>query len=182
MRLPERSATATLHWFFSCAKGLEPLVRAELESLGATDIKDTTAGVYAQGPQVLGLRMVLWSRVSNRVIRLLGDFPGTTAQALYDQLSAQSWHAWIRPSHSIAVDFHGTNESIRNTQFGAQKVKDAVVDSILQEAGARPNVDKSQPDIRLNCRLRPQGLSVGIDYGNGSLHWRGYRAQGVLRP
>lgn len=182
MRLPERSATATIHWFFSCAKGLEPLVRAELESLGAADIKETTAGVYAQGPQVLGLRMVLWSRVSNRVIRLLGDFPGTTAQALYDQLSVQSWHAWIRPSQSIAVDFHGTNESIRNTQFGAQKVKDAVVDSILQEAGARPNVDKSQPDIRLNCRLRPQGLSVGIDYGNGSLHWRGYRAQGGAAP
>ncbi len=182
MYTPEKSANTPLEWFISCAKGLEPVLAAEVHGLGGQNIREAVAGVYAQAPQVFGLRLVLWSRVANRVIRLLGEFPVKTADDLYQQLVKQDWQAWIRPNQSLTVDFHGTNEFLRNTQFSAQRVKDAIVDRLSATMGARPNVDRKVPDIRFNCHLKPQGLSVGIDYGDGSLHWRGYRTRSGAAP
>ena len=182
MFTPEKSTNTPLEWFVSCAKGLEPVLATEIQSLGGRVTREVVAGVYVEAPQVFGLRMVLWSRVANRVIRLLGVFSVKTADELYEQLVKQDWQAWIRPNQSLTVDFHGTNESLRNTQFSAQKVKDAIVDRLSATLGARPNVDRKVPDIRFNCHLKPQGLSIGIDYGDGSLHWRGYRTRSGAAP
>jgi len=182
MKLPERSARSPVDWFVSCAKGLEPILAEELKELGASEVSEAIAGVYVNGPVSLGLKMCLWSRVANRVIRLLGEYKVATADELYSALVALPWHQWVKPTQSIAIDFHGTNESLRNTQFSAQRVKDAIVDEMVAACGARPNVDRGKPDIRFNCHLRPQGLSVGIDYGDGSLHWRGYRSRSGAAP
>ena len=182
MKLPERSARSPVSWFVSCAKGIESILAEELKELGANEVNEAIAGVYVSGPVSLGLQMCLWSRVANRVIRLLGEYKVATSDELYDALVVLPWHQWVKPTQSIAIDFHGTNDSLRNTQFSAQRVKDAIVDELVAACGARPNVDRARPDIRFNCHLRPQGLSVGIDYGDGSLHWRGYRSRSGAAP
>jgi len=182
MKLPERSARSPVNWFVSCAKGIESILAEELKELGASEVNEAIAGVYVSGPVSLGLQMCLWSRVANRVIRLLGEYKVATSDELYEALVVLPWHQWVKPTQSIAIDFHGTNESLRNTQFSAQRVKDAIVDELVATCGARPNVDRAKPDIRFNCHLRPQGLSVGIDYGDGSLHWRGYRSRSGAAP
>jgi len=78
--------------------------------------------------------------------------------------------------------FTGGNEKIIHTQFGAQRVKDAVVDRFRDRFGRRPSVDLEQPDVRINAHLHRDIASVSLDLSGDSLHQRGYRTAGVAAP
>jgi len=168
--------------FATCPKGLEALLASELASLGAEPVKEHVAGVTVRGSLAVAYRCCLWSRLANRILLPLGQFPVDSAQALYDGVSAIPWHEHFGPDHSFAVDFNGSNTAINNTQFGAQKTKDAVVDQLLWRCGRRPSIDLKQPDWRLNVQLRRDTATVSLDLAGESLHKRGYRLQGGMAP
>ncbi len=73
------------------------------------------------------------------------------------------------------MDFHGRSDAIRHTRFGAQTVKDGVVDRLQADGRARPRVDPREPDLRLYANLHRGRLTLGIDLSGESLHRRGYR-------
>ncbi len=73
------------------------------------------------------------------------------------------------------MDFNGTNREIRHTQFGAMRVKDGIVDYFERVGKPRPNVDKSQPDIRIHAYLNREELVISLDLSGDALHMRGYR-------
>ena len=45
MHTPEKSANTPLEWFVSCAKGLEPVLAAEIQSLGGYNTREVVAGL-----------------------------------------------------------------------------------------------------------------------------------------
>ena len=73
------------------------------------------------------------------------------------------------------MDFNGTNQEIRHTQFGAMRVKDGIVDYFERHGRARPNVDKEQPDIRIHAYLNRDDVVLSLDLSGDALHMRGYR-------
>ena len=162
-------------WFATCPKGIESLLAAELAALGATASRETVAGVHFDGPLAVAYRVCLWSRLVNRVLQPLAELDAADGDALYRSLGNVDWSALFGPEQSIAIDFSGTNRSIRNTQYGAQRSKDAVVDWFASREGRRPNVERRNPDVRLNIRLGGARAHLSIDYSGGSLHQRGYR-------
>mgnify|MGYP001819128146 FL=1 len=169
-------------WFASCPKGLEALLAAELSALGASSTRETVAGVYFDGPLALAYRSCLWTRLANRILWPQGSLPAVDADALYNSLASIDWNAIFDPKHSFAIDFSGENPNIRNTQFGAQRSKDAVVDWFTKNTGQRPQVQRRQPDVRLNIRLIGDVAHLSIDLSGGSLHQRGYRTQAGAAP
>ncbi|KZX60140.1 23S rRNA (guanine(2445)-N(2))/(guanine(2069)-N(7))-methyltransferase [Halioglobus sp. HI00S01] len=172
----------TSEWFATCPKGLEGLLAAELQTLGAESSRETVAGVYFSGAQAMGYRACLWSRLANKVLRPLASFEVEDGDQLYTQLKGFDWSRVLSARNSIAIDFSGTNRSIRNTQFGAQRCKDAVVDWFKENGGHRPAVDRRSPDVRLNVRLSRGKVALAIDYSGASLHQRGYRQQQGAAP
>ncbi|QFU76203.1 bifunctional 23S rRNA (guanine(2069)-N(7))-methyltransferase RlmK/23S rRNA (guanine(2445)-N(2))-methyltransferase RlmL [Halioglobus maricola] len=172
----------TSEWFATCPKGLEGLLAAELQALGAEDARETIAGVHFNGPQAIGYRACLWSRLANRVLRPLAGFDVEDADQLYTQLRTFDWSRVCSARNSIAIDFSGTNRSIRNTQFGAQRCKDAIVDWFKDNGGLRPTVDRRNPDVRINVRLTRGKIAVALDYSGASLHQRGYRQKQGAAP
>ena len=62
-----------------------------------------------------------------------------------------------------------------NSQFVAQKSKDAVVDRLRDKLGKRPSVDLENPDLRINIHLFKDLCTVSLDSSGQSLHRRGYR-------
>lgn len=169
-------------WFAACPRGLENLLAAELESLGAERTRETVAGVYFHGPNAMGYRACLWSRLANRILRPVATVDAGDADQLYQQLKTIDWGSLFSVTQSFAIDFSGESSSIRNTQFGAQRSKDAIVDWFSDSYGRRPNVERRQPDIRLNIRLSKARVVVSIDYSGGSLHQRGYRQKAGAAP
>lgn len=173
---------AASHWFATCPKGIEGLLAAELSTLGATATRETVAGVHFEGPLALAYRACLWSRLANRILWPLDSLPADDADGLYQALRSVDWQAIFDPRCSFAIDFSGQNRHIRNTQFGAQRSKDAVVDYFVSAGSPRPVVEKRQPDVRLNVRLAKSEVHISVDLAGGSLHQRGYRLRAGGAP
>ncbi|HEV8077352.1 MAG TPA: bifunctional 23S rRNA (guanine(2069)-N(7))-methyltransferase RlmK/23S rRNA (guanine(2445)-N(2))-methyltransferase RlmL, partial [Marinobacter sp.] len=134
-------------------------------------------GVYFSGDLAGAYRACLWSRLANKILLPLGSFAVDSADDLYDGVRAIAWQEHISPSGTLLVDFSGQIPAIRNTQFGALKVKDAIVDCIREFCGSRPSVSRDNPDLRVNVRLARGRAVVSLDLCGDSLHRRGYRLQ-----
>lgn len=169
-------------WFATCPKGVESLLAAELGSLGAETTRETVAGVHFTGPRALAYRACLWSRLANRVLWPLAQLDATDGDSLYCTMKDIDWGRMFHPQKTIAIDFSGENHNIRNTQFGAQRSKDAIVDWFVEATGQRPSVDRTNPDVRLNVRLVRDRAHLSIDLSGRSLHQRGYRLQAGVAP
>jgi len=169
-------------WFAACPKGIEGLLAAELATLGAATTRETVAGVYFTGPVALAYRACLWSRLANRVLLPVARLEAADSDLLYQQLRGVDWASLFGPQQSFAIDFSGENRQIRNTQFGAQRSKDAIVDWFSDTLGQRPMVARKDPDIRLNIRLNGDQAVLSLDFSGGSLHQRGYRLAGGAAP
>ena len=169
-------------WFAACPKGMESLLAHELQSLGAAKTRETVAGVYFDGPQAAGYRACLWSRLANRILKPIATLEAGDGDTLYRELLRIDWNSLFSPRQTFAIDFSGQNRAIRNTQYGAQRSKDAIVDWFVKHSGQRPSVERRNPDIRLNLRLSKSRVVVSVDYSGGSLHQRGYRQRAGEAP
>ena len=169
-------STSSLELLVTCPRGLEELLAEELAALGAAPGKSTVGAVNARADLVTAYRLCLWSRLANRVILCLVREEGVnTPDQLREAVAAVAWEQHLPLGASLAVDFHGRSEEIRHTRFGAQTVKDGVVDRLQARELPRPSVDLKQPDLRLYANLHRGRLVVGIDLSGESLHRRGYR-------
>ncbi|MDG0991611.1 MAG: bifunctional 23S rRNA (guanine(2069)-N(7))-methyltransferase RlmK/23S rRNA (guanine(2445)-N(2))-methyltransferase RlmL [Luminiphilus sp.] len=163
-------------------KGLGSLLVPEMADLGAFDVRESVAGVTFSGGLGVGYRACLHSRLANRIILQLSEFAASSADDLYDGIANLPWCDHLAPSSTLAIDFSGRSEDIRNTQFGAQRCKDAIVDVFRSRGLSRPNVDTRSPDLRIHVRLHRGRVSVGIDLSGNSLHQRGYRTDPGKAP
>ncbi|WP_368562131.1 bifunctional 23S rRNA (guanine(2069)-N(7))-methyltransferase RlmK/23S rRNA (guanine(2445)-N(2))-methyltransferase RlmL [Pseudoxanthomonas sp. UTMC 1351] len=164
-----------MKFFISCAKGLEYLLADEMLALGMAKATATIAGVNAEGEPVDAQRAVLWSRLASRVLWPIAEFDCPDEQALYDGVAAVPWTQHLRSEHTLAVDAHVSGEAITHARFAAQRVKDAVVDTLRAQGLERPSVDVDQPDVRINLSLRKGRATLSIDLGGGPMHRRGWR-------
>lgn len=169
-------------YFASCPKGLEGLLADELSALGATECQLTVAGVSFLGTLSVAYRACLWSRLANRVLLPLADAPITSDQDLYDCAAAVPWQGYFPSTASIKISFVGTNKAIRHTGFGAQRIKDAIVDYFQTETGQRPAVDLQAPDIQLHAALSKNRITLSLVLSGESLHRRGYRVKQTPAP
>lgn len=155
---------------------------AELESLGADDRRETVAGVYFDGDLTLAYRVCLWSRLANKILLPLTNFEVGSQEDLYQGAQQIAWEEHLGPQSTFLVDFIGVSNAIRNTQFGAVKIKDAIVDRLRDFSGDRPSVSKANPDLRINARLSKNKVVLSIDLSGESLHRRGYRLKQGSAP
>ncbi len=171
-----KSVINTMNFLFaSTARGLEELLKTELEALGASQCKVAQGGVYFQADDRVMYQSLLWSRLASRILLPLNDFDVYSDLDLYLGVQAIDWSEIFDVNDTFVVHFTGTNEEIRNSQYGALKVKDAIVDSFVRKLDQRPNVARQEADIRINVYLNKERASVALDLSGDSLHIRGYR-------
>jgi len=92
------------------------------------------------------------------------------------------WLQHVPADATLAVDFVTSRSSLGHARYGAQKVKDAVVDQLREQTGVRPSVDRERPDVRINAHLDRDVATIAIDLSGASLHRRGYRREAGLAP
>lgn len=171
-----KSVINTMNFLFaSTARGLEELLKTELEALGASQCKVAQGGVYFQADDRVMYQSLLWSRLASRILLPLNDFDVYSDLDLYLGVQAIDWSEIFDVNDTFVVHFTGTDEEIRNSQYGALKVKDAIVDSFVRKLDQRPDVARQEADIRINVYLNKERASVALDLSGDSLHIRGYR-------
>ncbi|WP_102795379.1 bifunctional 23S rRNA (guanine(2069)-N(7))-methyltransferase RlmK/23S rRNA (guanine(2445)-N(2))-methyltransferase RlmL [Bowmanella denitrificans] len=165
------------------SKGLDDLLMQEIGRLCPhLQLKNKPGQVLFDGELKDAYYLCLWSRLANRVLVKLAEGDCQDAEQLYQLASSINWAAQFNVTDSFVVDFIGTSKSINNSQFGALKVKDAVVDQFQELYERRPNVSKENPAIRIQCRLWRDKLGIYLDLSGGSLHQRHYRLKAGQAP
>lgn len=166
----------------TCPLGLENVLEKELHGEGLTQTRLGEAQVKLTTNLEGMYKACLWSRVATRVMLPIANFKIESADDLYDGVKAIQWSDHMNATNTIAIDCHGTNHHIRNTQFGAVRAKDAIADYFVALSGERPNVEKEQPEVRIALRIKREVVTVSIDLSGESMHRRGYRQQGGMAP
>ncbi|TCT26040.1 bifunctional 23S rRNA (guanine(2069)-N(7))-methyltransferase RlmK/23S rRNA (guanine(2445)-N(2))-methyltransferase RlmL [Thermomonas haemolytica] len=162
-------------FFASCGKGLEYLLADELVALGCARATATIAGVNVEGSLLDAQRAVLWSRLASRILWPIAAFECADEHALYAGAAAVDWARHLSPGHTFAIDAHVSGSAITHARYAAQRVKDAIVDTLRASTGQRPDVDVESPDVRIHLVVRKGRATLSIDLSGGPMHRRGWR-------
>ncbi len=167
--------TTQTTYFATAARGFEEMLKTELEQICQAECKVTQGGVHFTTTQRGAYQALLHSRLASRILLPLVTTKIFSDLDLYATIVAINWAEIFDPRDTFFVDFNGTNREIRNTQFGAMRVKDGVVDYFERKGFARPTVDKDHADIRIHVYLDRENMVVSLDLSGDALHIRGYR-------
>lgn len=172
----------TISLFISCPKGLEYLLEEEVKQLGLTVTKVSPQGVYGEATLAIMYHLCLWTRLANRIQLILFNGKAHNQQTLYQLCYQYPWQTVFSTDKSLMIEFHGSSPQIRNTMFGAQVVKDGIVDHFRDLHHTRPTIDRDAPQVRLHAYLKNDDFTLSFDLTGYSLHQRGYRLQSGIAP
>jgi putative N6-adenine-specific DNA methylase len=166
-----------MRFFATAAKGTEPALRDELRELRLDGVRADRGGVHFEGAMSDAALACLWSRVAVRVLLEVARFEAPDGDALYEGARAVDWPSWLTARTTLAVRATCRSSRLTHSQFVAQKTKDAIVDVLRERLGARPDVDREDPDVLAAVHLARDEATVYLDVGGASLHHRGWRAR-----
>ncbi len=164
-------------FFATAAAGTEDLVARELNALGIKTVRPGRGSIRFSGYWTAAMQACLWSRTAMRILLPIGTVPAENEQQLYDGARSIDWKQYLHPSKTIAVEANGTSETLRHTHFTALRVKDAMVDSVRDAHGSRPDVNARDPDIRVIAHLSQGKCDLSLDLSGEPLFKRGYRLE-----
>lgn len=167
-------------FFAAAAANQNDLVAQEAQKAGAADIKLINGGIEFEGDLACGYRFCLYSRIATRVmIALAHDDEVYDGDDLYDSSVQIPWETWLTPEKTFSVTITAMHcQWLRNSTFGAIRLKDAVVDRIRERfEDNRPTVDFDNPDVVFHLHVEGERVIWYLDFSGRSLHKRGYRTQ-----
>lgn len=169
-------------------KGLEEVLAQELTELGADEVQIQRRAVSFSGDKAMLYSANLWLRTALRVLvpvkseRLKVKGERRPEDQLYDIVKGINWAKYMTAETSFAIDATVYSDSLRNSRFVTYRVKDAIVDYWQEREGRRPNVQVTDPDLRINVHVGGEQVTVSLDSSGESLHKRGYRVATTEAP
>jgi putative N6-adenine-specific DNA methylase len=170
------------HFFATCPRGLEGVLKEELLAIGAGGITTVDGGVRFTGAFTLAYLVNLESRVASRVLWQVAQGRYRSENDIYETVRALPWQSWFTVDHTIRVDVTGIRAAVRSLEFVTLRVKDAICDTFRDACHRRPSVDTRNPDARINAFLTANEFTVYLDTSGEPLFKRGYRAAGGDAP
>jgi 23S rRNA G2445 N2-methylase RlmL len=169
-------------YFAIAARGTEGVLRDELRELGIPAVRASRGGVHFGGDMSAAARVCLHSRIAVRVLEKVAQFPARDARQLYEGARLVEWERYLRPSLTLAVRASLRSSALTHSTFVSLKVKDAIVDRMRDRQGARPDIDRRDPDLWVNVHLVKDQAELFVDLSGEALHRRGYRTESGEAP
>lgn len=164
-------------FFASTARGLVEPLEKELRELGLRVTDRYIGGVFFESNWEGCYRANLHSRLASRILKPVLDFTAYQPEELYSQILKHDFTKYIKPNQTISIDASVSECKMRDQRFVAMKVKDAIVDQFRDKFGVRPDVDNTNPSLRIHVRAIKNNFSVAVDTSGDSLFKRGYRRE-----
>lgn len=166
-----------VNFFATAAKGTEGALRDELRGIGVRRVRADRGGVHFEGELRDGYLVCLRSRIAMRVLLTVGGGEVRDERELYAVVRSVDWSSVLTAKKTLAVSAHCRSSGLTHTQFVAQRTKDAIVDQLRDRFGARPSVDRDDPDVHVYVHIVKDHATVYLDLAGEPLHRRGYRAR-----
>ncbi len=164
------------------AKGMVPLLAAELNRLGYAITGETLSGVSVTGTMADAMRMNLHLRTAHRVLWQIGDGAARDPGELFKRLLAWPWENWIPARGHVCVTASGRSAHGDDPRFVALKVKDAMMDRLAGMNGRRPDAGPERTHTVVHAHWEGRFFTVYLDTSGEPLSHRGYRLQPHTAP
>ena len=169
-------------FYATAAPGTEEPLRDELAELGFKSARLNRGGIPFFGTWEDGWRACLQSRIGQRIMAVMARFPAESLEDLYQGAYSVDWSRQLTPSRTFSVGAFVHESAGTTPDQAALKVKDAVVDSLRARFGKRPDVDKTDPDVRIFVYMTRGKATLYLDLSGQPLFKRGYRLAGGEAP
>ena len=154
----------------------------ELRELGLKDIKTGRRMVACEGELEDVYRINYCSRLALKVLVPILTFDIKTAKDVYTKSLKYDWHQWLANDQSFVVRFSVFSDLFNNSLYGAQLLKDAIVDNIREKTGNRPSVELKNADISFDLYINKDKCIVSIDSSGEPLFKRNYKTKSSKAP
>ena len=169
-------------FFAASAANQNDLVANEATLCNAQEVHLVNGGVEFEGDLATTYRFCLTSRIASRLlIGLAQDEEIESADELYEASMFIPWEEYAKPDQTINVTISAMRcKWLNNTNFGAVRLKDAIVDRIRQHNDdLRPSVDFKNPDVTFHLHIDDDKVKWYVDFSGRSMHRRGYRSEDI---
>ena len=174
--------TQLKRFFAPCPRGLERVLEAELQSLGAPSVTKTEGGVGFSAPWSTMYWINLRSHIASRILWEVGHSAYKTEQDVYHAASALAWPEWFTPEQTIKVKVSARRCLLPSLDFLTLRIKDAICDRFVAGRHKRPSVDTERPNIKVDAFLDQNTVTVYLDTSGEPLFKRGHRRSPVEAP
>lgn len=165
----------------TCLFGLERLLGEEIEALGYDRLETIDGRVtFAGDEQAVALSNV-FLRYAERVYILLGDFPATDFDALFEGTRALPWESFIGRDDAFPVKGHSVNSRLFSIPDCQRIVKKAIA-TRLSSAYGLSWFSESGTTYQVAFFLLRDRASLMIDTTGAPLHKRGWRTEAGDAP
>ena len=167
--------------------GLEPLVAAEVEALGATEVKTGRRSVTFHIGEAGLYTFLQGSRFAVRVLRPVFRFKSKGPDDLHAKAVRLNWSQWVDARRSMALDVTVHSEYFPHDQFAMFRLKDAMSDHFRDRmkggGSGHLNINRTAPEQLIHLHIAGEDVTISLDLvGKDALFKRGYRAPRARAP
>ncbi len=157
-------------------KGLEDVLAREIKETGGKSVRKLVRAVEFYGDKALLYKANMKLSTALRILLPVAHWRNIkSVSSLYNKAYEFPWENYFHSRKSIFFHFSGELDTIPHSKFVSQKVKDAIADRFRDRFGHRPDIDKENPQIRINLHLFRDQITVSLDSSGDPLFKRGYR-------
>lgn len=185
--VPSDSAAQQVGYVCRTLMGLEPLVAAELEALGAVDVELGRRSVTFSCEEEVLYRFLQTSRFAVRVLRPVFRFQANGPDDMYAKAVQLDWGMWVDPRRSLALDVTVNSPDFPHDQFAMFRLKDAMSDHYQSRSngngGVHLDINRMAPEQLVHLHIAGDNVTISLDLiGKDALFKRGYRAPRARAP
>ena len=161
--------------------GLEGVAAQECKRLGLQNVRGEDGRVLCEGSLADLARLNVNLRTAERVILLLGRFPASSFEELFDGVSALPWEDYIPKDGGFPVRCQCLDSALHAAVTCSNMVKKAIAKRLGSKYGLE-KLPETGSQYAVRCLIFKDTVTIGLDASGPSLHKRGYRALGVAAP
>lgn len=164
-----------------CLFGLESIVAAELNGMGAENVVSENGRVLFSGDFTMMARANLSLRCGERVLLLAGEFEARSFEELFDQVRRLPWEQYI----GMRDEFPVTGYSLRSKLFSVRDCQSIIKKAVVERLKSKYGVswfEETGARHMIRFAILKDRASVMLDTSGVGLYKRGYRLESNDAP
>jgi putative N6-adenine-specific DNA methylase len=166
----------------TCPKGIPPVLKQELTSLGFPLLSEAIAGIETEGSMDDAMRLNLSLRTGHRVLVVLREFAAKDPDEMFREVQGVPWEDIIPADGYVSVTSAVDMPNIRDGRFASLRCKDAIVDRIKEKRGERPDSGPERDRSVVHLYWKEGRATVYLDTSGEPLSRRDYRKIPLAAP
>ena len=163
--------------YLTCPRGLESVLKDELQTIINSEIEIDKGGVKFKGTKEDIYKINYLSRIGMYLLVKVFETKVANINQLYKQVYNYNWHELISPDQTFIIKNKTNSKIFNNQNFITLKIKDAIVDRIQKEKNKRPYINKKNPDYYIHTYIHDNSLKVFLNSSGKPLFMRGYKSK-----